>query len=114
MDWKEFIKPTFWKVLLALIIFLVIPPFYYNVGACPMNVGSDCKLGFSLMPLAGSFIIFQILMGNRPNFDYWPTQPGWFFWYGTLIFNLLFSYAISGLVFYAVQKLKSKSQSSLA
>ncbi|MBU3904641.1 MAG: hypothetical protein KJ906_00635 [Nanoarchaeota archaeon] len=52
MNWKEFLKPHWKKIILAIIILSVLPFPFYNVIACDTAkvVGSCPQSGWTLQP----------------------------------------------------------------
>jgi len=62
MDWKEFFRPTKWKIFLAIIIFLVMPGPYF--GLCPSAIGAGCQI---VNPFFGVWFLLEARYVNNPS-----------------------------------------------
>ena len=103
MDWKEFFKPTKWKVIIFLIIFLIFPAKYR--GACLLELRAYCP---NWIPFGGlvnliEFIdlIFAGLFDNLSGamIDALSIIP-------SIILIIIVSYLISCVIMLIYSKLK--------
>lgn len=108
MNWKEFIVPRKEKIILALILFLLLPvPFSSPVWGGPAQCEGEqtCELGTKMIlaPFGGVFFITSIFVsGNdvfETMFDYIWKVP----------YLIILSYVLSCALFYIFGITKKRS-----
>lgn len=98
MDWKDFFKPDWNKIVLFVILFLILPTPSYVIYPCTLEFGSYCPPpGWTIIPFTGFGILIDTLEGQF-NSNY--STP--------FLFSLITSYLLSCLIVFAYNKYRGK------
>ena len=97
MDWKEFFKPTFGKIILFLILSIIFVPFI--IGDISGVLGRVRETTYPLIYLLiKRFTIHKIPYNNALGVHY-----------PYLIMGLIISYLVSCLIVLTINKIRNKS-----
>ncbi len=105
MNWKEFFKPTIWKIIIAIVFFILLPVPYKVLilgGSEECGGARTCVLGekYPWTILGGFVLIFAIFAGGNQPFetptDYLLKVP----------YLIVLSYLLSSVIYHLYKKLK--------
>lgn len=124
MSWKEFFKPTIWKIILALILIILNFLLYYN-HITSYQVFSelkiDCPSYYDCYACGGSFLntigyvtdfpwVIYSLFKDRYVRRGICTPYRSYFYSWQVIFQIVYFYLLSCLIIYIYKKIKSKNK----
>ena len=109
MDWKEFLRPTKWKILVWIILFLLSPTYLTNVK-CIALAGISCPKSV-FMPAFGGLatldtVRYLVSIGVGGDFIKFFAQE---ISISFFILMLLLSYIISCLIVFTYNKFCAKN-----
>jgi len=105
MNWKEFFKPTWSKLILTIILFVLLPvPFQIIILGGPSECGGlrTCELGYktSFAPFGGLFLATSIFVGGNQPFE----NPIDYLW--KIPYLIIGAYLISSLLMFTYNKFR--------
>ncbi|MFQ6020794.1 MAG: hypothetical protein ACE5J4_02135 [Candidatus Aenigmatarchaeota archaeon] len=111
MNWKDFLKPDWKKILLFIILFLILPIPVQNIPICkPCIEEGLCGpcvpewYDWAFVTFGGLRLFFDLLDpmdgGVKSNFT------DFYILFGVILFHLFISYLISCLIIFIYKKVK--------
>lgn len=110
MDLKEILKPTLIKLLLAVIIFLILPNYLYYSTACPLDapqVPRNCPNGFVFTNFSGLVMLKLYFFGTWRLYSMFTGYSPSILWF-SFVYHSISSYLLSCIILFMLNKIRKK------